>query len=200
LRVIPINKILDQYLSEFKTLFPGKEADTTEENIQARIRGNLLMACANKEKALVLATGNKSELAVGYTTLYGDMCGAIGVLFDVYKQGVYRLARHINRNAEIIPKSTLEKPPSAELKPNQKDQDTLPPYDILDQILKAYIEDQKSPDEIVKLGLDRDTVSWVISAIHRNEYKRKQASPGLKVSKKAFGSGRRMMLSGALEN
>jgi len=195
LKIIPITDIYEKYLAVFKDLFPGKERDTTEENIQARIRGNLLMACANKDHALVLATGNKSELAVGYTTLYGDMCGAVGVLFDVYKQDVYRLAQHINRNGEIIPKSTIEKPPSAELKPNQKDQDTLPPYEILDQILKHYIEDQYSPEEIVKMGIDRDTVEWVVSAIHRNEYKRKQASPGLKVSKKAFGSGRRMMLS-----
>jgi len=192
---IPITPIYESYLETLRDHFGGRAADKTEENIQARIRGNILMAFSNKFGYLVLSTGNKSEIAVGYCTLYGDMSGGLAVLSDVPKTMVYDLAAHINRRKEIIPRATIEKPPSAELKPNQVDQDTLPPYPILDRILALYVEELRSVDEIVGLGFERETVRWVANMVDRNEYKRKQAALGLKVTTKAFGVGRRMPIA-----
>ncbi len=193
--VIPIGDIFTSYLATLKTPFEGTETDVTEENIQARIRGNILMAYSNKFGCLVLSTGNKSELAVGYCTLYGDMSGGLAAISDVPKTMVYELARYINRNSEIIPLNTIEKPPSAELKPDQTDQDVLPPYDELDQILQYYIDENYAAEEIVRLNFDPETVNWVIHQVDHNEYKRRQAAPGLKVTSKAFGSGRRMPIA-----
>ncbi|RAP32456.1 NAD(+) synthase, partial [Candidatus Marinamargulisbacteria bacterium SCGC AG-439-L15] len=192
----PIDSIHDAYSDVFKEMFPNMASDLTEENIQARIRGNLVMAYANKHKCLVLATGNKSELAVGYCTLYGDMCGALSVLGDLYKGQVYALANFLNSDKGVIPDAILTKAPSAELKPNQLDQDSLPEYSILDQILKLAIEESHSESTIIDAGFDKKTVEWVFSAIRQNEYKRKQAPPVLKVSPKAFGVGRRFMMVG----
>jgi NAD+ synthase (glutamine-hydrolysing) len=192
LKTIPITDVYESYLKTLKTTFTGKEMDTTEENIQARIRGNLLMALSNKFGYLVLTTGNKSELAVGYCTLYGDMSGGLAVIGDVPKTMVYKLAEFINRNKEIIPRAMIKKPPSAELRPNQLDQDTLPPYEVLDPILQYYIEDGLSKEEIVEKGYVPEVVDWVINAVNKNEYKRRQAPPVLKVTSKAFGLGRRM--------
>lgn len=189
--IIPISKIFQIYLKKLKPFFTHYKSDTTEENLQARIRGNLLMALANKFNALVLATGNKSEMAVGYCTLYGDMCGALAVISDVPKTMVYNLARYLNRDKEIIPGRVITRPPSAELKPNQTDQDTLPPYEILDDILTEYVEKNRSIAEIIKKGHDPRIVQDIVRRIHLNEYKRKQAPPGLKVTTKAFGIGRR---------
>ncbi len=192
LKVIPITDIYDSYLKTLKDVFEGKASDTTEENIQARIRGNILMALSNKFGYLVLTTGNKSELAVGYCTLYGDMSGGLAVIGDVPKTMVYAIAEFINRKEEIIPKTIIKKLPSAELKPNQCDQDTLPPYEILDPILQFYVEDGLSKEEIVAKGYKEEVVNWVIKAVNKNEYKRRQAPPVLKVTSKAFGLGRRM--------
>ncbi|HNO09909.1 MAG TPA: NAD(+) synthase, partial [bacterium] len=153
------------------------------------------MAFSNKLNAMVLSTGNKSELAVGYCTIYGDMCGGLAVISDVPKTMVYRISNWINRDKIIIPKSTIEKPPSAELRPNQTDQDSLPPYDVLDAILKAYIEDLLEADEIIKLGHDPETVHKILKLIDRNEYKRRQAAPGLRVTSKSFGFGRRLPIA-----
>jgi NAD+ synthase (glutamine-hydrolysing) len=207
---IPISEIFEAYLDTLTPFFPpcgegaglreGRAPDVTEENIQSRIRGNTLMALSNKFGYLVLTTGNKSELAVGYCTLYGDMSGGLAVIADVPKTMVYELARYVNRKRdivpqplrEIIPQASLTKPPSAELRPNQTDQDTLPPYDILDGILKLYVDEGCSLAEIVDRGYERDTVRWVLRAVDRNEYKRWQAAPGLKVTSKAFGMGRRI--------
>jgi len=189
---IPIADVHDAYLEVLTPFFAGRSPDIAEENIQARIRGNYLMALSNKFGYLVLTTGNKSELAVGYCTLYGDMSGGLAVIADVPKTMVYELARFINRGGEIIPDTCLTKPPSAELRPNQTDQDTLPPYDILDGILKLYVDEGRSKAEIVAAGFDSQTVAWVLRTVDRNEYKRWQAAPGLKVTSKAFGMGRRM--------
>src|SRR5207342_2490283 len=180
--------------------FAGTERDVTEENIQARIRGNLLMALSNKHKALLLTTGNKSELAVGYCTLYGDMSGGLGVIADVPKTMVYRVARWLNLTAgrPMIPEPILTKAPSAELRPNQTDQDSLPPYDILDEILKRYIEQQQPASEIVRAGFDVETVRQVLTLVRRAEFKRKQAAPGLKVTDRAFGTGWRMPIAAKL--
>jgi NAD+ synthase (glutamine-hydrolysing) len=194
-KTIPISSIYDSYLKTLEEYFKGREFDVTEENIQARIRGNILMAFSNKFGYLVLSTGNKSELAVGYCTLYGDMSGGLSVLSDVPKTIVYELANYINRKSEIIPKQIIKKAPSAELKPDQVDQDTLPPYPVLDKILHHYIEEESSPEEIIKMGFDPETVKWVIRTVERNEYKRSQAAPGLKVTSKAFGVGRRMPIA-----
>ncbi|MGB8657759.1 MAG: NAD+ synthase [Candidatus Zixiibacteriota bacterium] len=194
-QVIPISTVFDSYLVTLKECFKDRESDVTEENIQARIRGNILMAFSNKFGHLVLSTGNKSELAVGYCTLYGDMSGGLSVLSDVPKTMVYELAHHINRQSEVIPKEIVQKAPSAELKPNQVDQDTLPPYPVLDKILQHYIEEGNSPDEIIGMAFDPATVKWVVKAVEQNEYKRRQASPGLKVTTKAFGVGRRMPIA-----
>lgn len=175
---------------------PGAIAqDVTEENIQARIRGTLMMAISNRRGGIVLSTGNKSELSVGYCTLYGDMAGGFAVLSDVLKTKVYALAEHINRHGEIIPWNTIRKAPSAELRPDQKDSDTLPPYDVLDPILDAYIEKGLGPGDIVQLGYDPQTVRWIIQKVNGNEYKRRQMAPGLKVTQKAFGCGRRMPIA-----
>jgi NAD+ synthetase len=167
----------------------------TEQNLQARARGALLMAYSNTYGSIVLTTGNKSELAVGYCTLYGDMCGGLAVISDVPKTLVYRLARHINRDRVVIPESTLTKPPSAELKPGQTDQDTLPPYDVLDRIIEGYVERGLSVDEMAGQGLDRETVASMVRKINASEYKRRQAAPGLKISSKAFGVGRRFPIA-----
>jgi len=167
----------------------------TEENIQARIRGNTLMALSNKMRGMVLTTGNKSEMAVGYCTLYGDMAGGLAVISDVPKTQVYALARHINAKRPVIPESTMTKPPSAELRPNQTDQDTLPPYDLLDAILREHVEEHRSIDELVAKGFERRVVEDVVRRIARSEHKRRQAPPGLKVTDKAFGSGRRMPIT-----
>jgi len=181
---------LGNVFAAFENNAPRK-IDITEQNLQARIRGNLLMALSNKEGSLLLSTGNKSEMAVGYCTLYGDMSGGLAIISDVPKLMVYQLAQYINRNKEIIPKTIIERPPSAELAPNQLDQDDLPSYDILDAILKAYLEQNLSVGEIAALGFDRQVVQDVVRRIRINEYKRKQAPLGLKVSSKAFGYGRR---------
>jgi NAD+ synthetase len=194
-QVVPIQSLCQEYRKALSPSFSGLPEDTTEENIQARIRGNIVMALSNKFGHLVLSTGNKSELAVGYCTLYGDMAGGLAVISDVPKTEVYRLAHHINREAEIIPRHTLERPPSAELRPDQTDQDTLPPYDILDQILHLVIEEQLSVDEVVKRGFPRSTVEWVAVRVFYSEYKRQQAAPGLKVTSRAFGTGRRMPIA-----
>lgn len=191
-KVIPINPIFNSYLAVLAEHFTGLETDSTEENIQARIRGNILMAFSNKFGSVALSTGNKSEIAVGYCTLYGDMSGGLSVISDVPKTVVYELAEFVNRNKERIPKTTIDKVPSAELKPDQKDQDTLPPYPILDRILQYYVEDGYSVADIIALDYDPETVMWVARTVDRNEYKRRQAAPGLKVSSKAFGFGRRM--------
>ncbi len=194
-KIVPIDTIYQGYLNTLEEHFAGRERDVTEENIQARIRGNILMAFSNKHGHLLLATGNKSELAVGYCTMYGDMSGGLAVISDVPKIMVYELARYINRKGEVIPEEILIKAPSAELRPDQKDQDTLPPYETLDRILIAYIEDRLSINEIVEQGFDHETVEWVVKTVKRNEYKRYQAAPGLKITSKAFGVGRRMPIA-----
>jgi len=192
LKEISITEIYEKYLEILEPHFEGRAPDIAEENIQARIRGNILMAVSNKFGHLVLTTGNKSELAVGYCTLYGDMSGGLAVISDVPKTTVYRLADHINRDREVIPRAIITKAPSAELRADQKDQDTLPPYDILDRILEGYLEDGLSIDQLIEQGLERETVEWVARTVRQNEYKRKQAAPGIKVTGKAFGGGRRM--------
>ncbi len=173
-------------------LFAGRPRDVAEENLQARLRGVIMMALSNKFGSLLLTTGNKSEIAVGYCTLYGDMCGGLAVISDVFKTQVYALARHLNREREIIPVSTIEKPPSAELRPDQKDEDSLPPYDTLDAILHAYVEEGLSRAEIAGLGFDLSVVEDMCRKVDLNEYKRKQAAPGLKITPLAFGVGRRI--------
>jgi NAD+ synthase/NAD+ synthase (glutamine-hydrolysing) len=187
----------EKYLEALGPLFSGSPRDVTEENLQARIRGAVLMAISNKWGHLVLTTGNKSELAVGYCTLYGDMCGGLAVISDVPKTLVYRLARVANaRHPGAIPESVFEKPPSAELRPNQTDQDTLPPYEVLDQVLRSYVEDYEPPRQIAeKLNLPLDFVKGIVNTVDRNEYKRQQAAPGLKVTTKAFGIGRRFPIA-----
>jgi NAD+ synthase/NAD+ synthase (glutamine-hydrolysing) len=189
---LPIGGVFDAYRTALKPAFGRRKEDVTEENIQARIRGNYLMAISNKFGSMVLSTGNKSENAVGYCTLYGDMAGGLAVISDVPKLMVYELASWINGGGrELIPHSTIDKPPSAELRPDQKDEDSLPPYDVLDRILKAYIEDLKGPQEIAdKYGFDIKMVREIALRVDRNEYKRKQAAPGLKITSRAFGFGR----------
>ena len=190
-RLIPIDDIFQVYLDTLAPVFGDRPQDVTEENIQARIRGALLMALSNKLGGMVLATGNKSELAVGYATLYGDMCGGLAVLADVSKTLVYRIAHYLNAEREVIPASTIHKPPSAELRPDQTDQDSLPPYEVLDRVVQEYVERNRSVDEIVESGVDRAEVERVVGLINRSEYKRRQAAPGIKITSKAFGSGRR---------
>jgi len=192
---IPIEEIYKTYLMILEPNFRGLEKDITEENIQARIRGNILMALSNKFGWLVLTTGNKSEMSTGYATLYGDMAGGFSVIKDIPKTLVYKLAKYRNSITPVIPERILTKEPSAELKPNQKDKDTLPPYEILDPILKAYIEEDKNRDEIVSLGFDTQTVKKVISMVDKSEYKRRQAPPGIKITPKAFGKDRRMPIT-----
>jgi NAD+ synthetase len=194
--VLPITGVFDEYLQVLDPAFDGRPVDATEENIQARIRGNLLMALSNKFGSLVLSTGNKSEIAVGYCTLYGDMAGGLAVISDVPKTMVYELAKLRNREREVIPVETLTKPPSAELRPNQRDSDSLPPYDVLDRILKAYVEDIKDPEEIAShFGYSIELVRSITRRVDQNEYKRNQAAPGLKITSKAFSVGRRFPLA-----
>ncbi len=191
-KVIPIEPAMQAYTTSLQPFFAGMPEDVTEQNLQARIRGNILMALSNKFKSILLSTGNKSELAVGYCTLYGDMCGGIGVLADVSKMRVYELAKWMNREKEIIPQNTIERPPTAELKPDQLDQDDLPPYDVLDAILQAYVENDLGVEEVAaSLQVDVQLVQDVARRIHGNEYKRLQAPLGIRVTKKAFGIGRR---------
>jgi NAD+ synthase (glutamine-hydrolysing) len=193
--VLPIKEPFEVLKSQFKEVFAGKREDTTEENMQSRLRGLTLMALSNKFGHLLLTTGNKSELSVGYCTIYGDMCGGLAVISDVPKTMIYRLAKWINREREIIPLNSITKPPSAELKLNQKDQDTLPPYEILDAVLQLYVEDQLSPDDIIQKGYPAETVGWIQRHVDSNEYKRRQAAPGLRVTSLAFGIGWRMPIA-----
>ncbi len=192
---IPIQDSFNAVKLQMREAFAGKAEDLTEENMQARLRGVTLMSLSNKFGSLLLTTGNKSELAVGYCTLYGDMCGGLAVISDVPKTMVYDLARYINRASEIIPDSSITKPPSAELRPDQTDQDTLPPYEVLDQILALYVEENLSGAEISARGFPEDIVRWIIRKVDLNEYKREQAAPGIKVTGRAFGMGRRMPLA-----
>jgi NAD+ synthase/NAD+ synthase (glutamine-hydrolysing) len=192
---LPIEPIMDAFDRVLAPAFAGRPRDVTEENIQARARGNLLMALANKFGSLLLTTGNKSELSVGYCTLYGDMSGGLAVIADVPKTMVYRVARWVNRDGEIIPESTITKPPSAELKPNQTDQDSLPPYDVLDDILERHIEHYQSAEEIIAAGFAEETVRRVLRLVRIAEFKRRQAAPGLRVTERAFGTGWRMPIA-----
>ena len=194
--LLSINAAYDAYRQTVQTVFAGQKEDVTEENIQSRARGTLLMALSNKFGAIVLSTGNKSELGVGYCTLYGDMVGGLAVISDVPKTLVYRLSEYVNSRRAVIPQATLEKPPSAELRPNQKDSDSLPPYEVLDAVLEDYVEDAHSADRIAAdRGFDIETVSRVIRMVDRAEYKRQQAAPGIKISPKAFGYGRRFPIA-----
>src|SRR5580704_5498702 len=198
--LLPIADICKSYLNTLQGVFAGLKEDVTEENIQARTRGSLLMALSNKFNAIVLSTGNKSEIAVGYCTLYGDMVGGLAVISDVPKTMVYRISRYVNTLRPVIPQSSLDKPPSAELRPDQKDSDTLPPYDVLDAILEDYVEDSRSAAEIAKSrGFDLDLVKRVTRMVDRAEYKRQQAAPGIKISAKAFGYGRRFPIAAKSE-
>jgi NAD+ synthase (glutamine-hydrolysing) len=195
---IPIEPLFREYLRTLDPLFAGTEPGVAEENLQSRIRGALLMAVSNKFGALVLATGNKSEMAVGYSTLYGDMAGGFAPIKDVLKTRVYELARW--RNAQgpgdgPIPAAILDKAPSAELRPDQKDTDSLPPYDVLDPILEAYVEDERSPEDLEAAGYDRQVVERVVRMVDRSEYKRRQAPPGVKITPKAFGRDRRLPIT-----
>jgi len=194
---IPISTSFDAFKAQMGPAFAGKPEDITEENMQARLRGLTLMSLSNKFGHLLLTTGNKSELAVGYCTLYGDMCGGLAVISDLPKMTVYKLAEFLNEEAgrDIIPRRTITKPPSAELRPDQTDQDTLPPYEILDEILRLYIEENLGTAKIIARGYDPETVRWVVRRVDLNEYKREQAAPGLKVTGRAFGIGRRMPLA-----
>jgi len=193
--VLPIESIMQAFEGTLASAFVGYERDVTEENVQARIRGNLLMALSNKYGALLLTTGNKSELAVGYCTLYGDMSGGLAVISDVPKTMIYRLARWLNRRRVVIPESVLIKAPSAELRPDQTDQDSLPPYDVLDEILVRHIEQHQSAEEIVSQGFSEATVWHVLELVRTAEFKRKQAAPGIKVTDRAFGVGWRMPIA-----
>jgi NAD+ synthase (glutamine-hydrolysing) len=193
--VVPIEPLYNPYEKAFNELFGVEKFDTTNENVQARIRGNLLMGWSNRTGAMVVSTGNKSELAVGYCTLYGDMCGGLDLLGDVYKTMVYRVAHWLNREREVIPQSSITKIPSAELRPNQTDQDSLPPYETLDAILKLYIEEWKEVDDIAAAGFDRALVARILKLVDTNEFKRRQAAPTIRVSNKAFGSGRQLPIA-----
>ncbi len=193
--ITPIEPLYQPYESAIDELFGEKKFDITNENLQARIRGNILMAWSNRTGAMVVSTGNKSELAVGYCTLYGDMCGGLALLGDVYKTMVYRVAKWINRERELIPDSSITKPPSAELRPNQTDQDSLPPYEVLDELLKLYIEEWLELDAIVARGFERELVARILRLVDVNEFKRRQAAPTIRVSSKAFGSGRQMPIA-----
>jgi len=190
----------EAYRQTLQPVFAGRKEDVTEENIQSRARGALLMALSNKFGAIVLSTGNKSELGVGYCTLYGDMVGGLAVISDVPKTLVYRLSEYVNSRRAVIPKATLEKPPSAELRPDQKDTDSLPPYEILDAVLEDYVEDGHSADQIARdRGFEIETVRRVVRMVDRSEYKRQQAAPGIKISPKAFGYGRRFPIAAKSE-
>jgi NAD+ synthase (glutamine-hydrolysing) len=193
--LVPIDGIYQAHLDALAPLFAGRKPDTAEENLQARARGAVLMALSNKFGSILLTTGNKSELAVGYCTLYGDMAGGLAVISDVPKTLVYRLSHYINRERELIPASTLMKPPSAELRPDQRDSDSLPPYEVLDPIVQAYVEEHLGADAIIARGFDRAVVLDVLRLIDNSEYKRRQAAPGLKISSTAFGVGRRFPIA-----
>ena len=193
--VIPISSIYGAFLTTLEEQFRGTQSNVAEENIQARTRGNILMALSNKFGGMVLTNSNKSELAIGYCTLYGDMSGGLAVIGDVYKTMVYQVAYYINREKEIIPWATIEKPPSAELRPNQRDDESLPPYEILDGIIQGYLHDQLTIDELVTQGFERKTVEWVTRTIDRNDYKRRQAAPILRVTSPVTGYGRNMPLA-----
>ena len=198
--LLPINGAVEAYRQTLQQVFAGRAEDVTEENIQSRARGTLLMALSNKFGAIVLSTGNKSELGVGYCTLYGDMVGGLAVISDVPKTLVYRLSHYVNSRRVVIPESTLEKPPSAELRPNQKDSDSLPPYEILDAVLEDYVEDAHSAEQIAaERGFDIEVVRRVVRMVDRAEYKRQQAAPGIKISPKAFGYGRRFPIAAKSE-
>ena len=194
-RTVEIKEIFGSFLTALEPHFEGRAHDIAEENIQARIRGTLLMAYSNKFGSLLLTTGNKSELAVGYCTLYGDMSGGLGVIGDLLKTEVYEICRYINREKEVIPEAILTKPPSAELRPDQRDDESLPPYEILDEILRSYLIGNKTRKEIVAEGADPEVVEQILNLVGRSEYKRRQAPPVLKVSPKAFGNGRRMPIA-----
>jgi NAD+ synthase (glutamine-hydrolysing) len=194
--IVPIKNIYKTYMKELKPLFGDLPFNVTEENIQARGRGMILMAMSNKFGNIVLNTSNKSEAAVGYGTLYGDMCGGLSVIGDLYKTEVFELCRWINRRKEIIPNNTITKPPSAELRPNQKDSDSLPDYDVLDEILFQYIEKTQGPNEIIDMGFEPKLVRRILRLVNTNEFKRYQTAPVLRVSSKAFGMGRRMPIVG----
>jgi NAD+ synthase (glutamine-hydrolysing) len=194
--ILPIKTIFDQFIAELKPIFEDRPFNVAEENIQSRVRGNLVMAIANKFNYILLNTSNKSELATGYGTLYGDMAGGLGVLGDCYKLQVYALAKYINRNEEVIPENIITKPPSAELRPGQKDSDSLPEYDILDPVLYQYIERRQGPNEIKAMGYDAALVDRVLRMVNINEYKRNQFCPIIRVSPKAFGVGRRVPIVG----
>jgi len=194
---LPITPIFQAYTAVLVPVFKGRQPDVTEENLQARIRGNLLMALSNKYGWLVLTTGNKSEMSVGYATLYGDMAGGFAVIKDVPKTLVYELARWRNaREADpIIPKRVLTRPPTAELRPNQTDQDSLPPYEVLDPIIRGYVEEDQSLADLVAAGFDRGTVEQVVALVDRSEYKRRQSPPGVKITHRALGKDRRMPIT-----
>jgi NAD+ synthetase len=194
--LIGISGLFEEYTRALAPLFDGLKADTTEENIQSRVRGTLMMALSNKFSALVLTTGNKSEMAVGYCTLYGDMVGALAVIGDLVKTRVYAVCNWINRDREVIPRAILEKPPSAELRPDQRDTDSLPPYEVLDPILEAYVERYESPERIAQAhGFPLELVQQIVRLVERSEYKRQQAAPVLKVTSKSFGLGRRFPIA-----
>jgi NAD+ synthase (glutamine-hydrolysing) len=201
-QVIEIEKVFDEYLQMMSASFDGLPEDATEENLQARIRGNILMALSNKFNGLVLSTGNKSEMSVGYSTLYGDMVGGFAVLKDVPKTLVYELVRFVNARGPrpAIPEYIIKRPPSAELRPNQTDQDTLPPYDVLDAILEAYIEKDMSAEAIAESGFPVETVRWVVGRVDSAEYKRRQSPPGIKITPRAFGRDRRMPITNKYHN
>jgi NAD+ synthase (glutamine-hydrolysing) len=190
--IIPIKPVYDAFLSSLQPIFKDLPFSVAEENIQSRTRGNLLMAISNKFGYILLNTSNKSELATGYGTLYGDMAGGLSVLGDVYKMQVFALARYINRHQALIPVNIIEKPPSAELRPNQKDSDSLPDYSLLDKVLYQYIERRKGPGEIIAMGIEEALVKRVLKLVNTNEYKRNQFCPIIRVSTKAFGVGRRV--------
>jgi NAD+ synthase (glutamine-hydrolysing) len=194
--IISIENINNSFLNELDFLFEGTNFGLAEENLQSRTRGNLLMSIANKFGYILLNTSNKSELATGYGTLYGDMAGGLGVLGDCYKVQVYELAKYINRNREVIPNNIITKAPSAELRPDQKDSDSLPDYDLLDKVLYQYIEQQKGPDKIKQMGFDDALVDRILKMVNKNEYKRNQFCPIIRISPKAFGVGRRMPIVG----
>jgi NAD+ synthase/NAD+ synthase (glutamine-hydrolysing) len=194
--LLPIGSVFDAYRETLGEVFAGRKEDVTEENIQSRARGTMLMALSNKFGAIVLSTGNKSELGVGYCTLYGDMVGGLAIISDVPKTLVYRLSHYVNSRRTVIPASTMETPPSAELRPGQKDSDSLPPYEILDAVLEDYVEDAHSPERIASdHGFDLGVVRRVVTMVERSEYKRQQAAPGIKISPKAFGYGRRFPIA-----
>jgi NAD+ synthetase len=198
--LLSINQAYEAYRETLRDVFSGYAEDVTEENLQSRARGMILMALSNKFGAIVLSTGNKSELGVGYCTLYGDMVGGLAVISDVPKTLVYRVSEYVNSRREVIPRATLEKPPSAELRANQKDSDSLPPYDILDAVLEDYVEDSHPAERIAAdRGIDIEVVRRVIRLVDRAEYKRQQAAPGLKISPKAFGYGRRFPIAAKSE-